>query len=270
MTVNRAPSRVVSGLPTYTPDNPPVFRGGITSGGAAYSPADEFTGGKKGWLFDGSAGKSAFLQSAGGAVAGDGDPLGSVEDLSGNGNHIVQATSGVKPVCRIDNGIRSIKITSGKAIETTLVAPMPVTRTEVFVLFRAGSGPNEAYGPYTHSTTFDATMFRYSRVEVLDGSVYKGFMPCGYTVPKIYVKKKITSGGGSGLFIWEYSMAGAVLNSATLAYSSTDAQTGLGIGFNGYAMPNFWIPFSLGIEGDVDVAELIAYLVAGFGAWSSS
>jgi len=210
------------------------------------------------------------LQSAGGAVAGDGDPLGSVEDLSGNGNHIVQATSGVKPVCRIDNGIRSIKITSGKVIGTTLVATMPATRTEVFVLFRAVSGPNEAYGPYTRSATYDATMFRSLQVEVLDGNVNMGSMPCGYTAPKIYVKKKITSGGGAGLFLWQYSMAGAVLTSATLGYTSTDLQTDLGIGFNGYAMPNFWIPFSLGIEGDVDVAELIAYLVAGFGAWSSS
>ena len=147
---------------------------------------------------------------------------------------------------------------------------MPATRTEVFVLFRAVSGPNEAYGPYTRSTTYDATMFRSLRVEVLDGNVNKGYMPCGYTVPKIYVKKKITSGGGEGLFIWEYSMAGAVLNSATLDYSSTDAQTYLGIGFNGFYMPNHWIPFSLGIEGDVDVSRVIEYLVAGFGAWSSS
>lgn len=240
------------------------------SAATPFDPASMFAGGKNGWLFDGSAGKSAFLQSAGGSVAVNGDPLGSVEDLSGNGNDVVQATGGSKPVCRIDNGIRSIKITSGKALKTTLVAPMPTTRTEVFVLFRASTGTNEAYGPYTHSATYDATMFRFLRVEVLDGSVNKGSMPCGYTVPKIYVKKKITSGGGSGLFIWEYSMAGAVLNSATLAYSSTDAQTGLGIGFTGYAMPDFWIPFSLGIEGDVDVTALIAYLVAGFGAWSSS
>ena len=237
---------------------------------AAYDPASEFAGGLNGWLFNGADGQSAFLQSAGGAVAGDGDPLGSVEDLSGNGNDIVQATSGVKPVCRIDNGIRSIKITSGKAIETTLVTPMPATRTEVFVFFRAVAGPNEAYGPYTHAATYDAEMFRSLQMEVLDGNVNKGSMSCDYTDPKIYVKKKITSGGGSGLFFWEYSMAGAVLNSKTLGYSSTDAQTDLGIGFNGYAMPDHWIPFALGIEGDVDVTDLITYLAANFGAWSSS
>lgn len=244
----------------------------VTSAAPAppFDPASMFAGGKNGWLFDGSAGKSAFLQSAGGAVCVDGDPLGSVEDLSGNGNNVVQATGGTKPVCRIDGGIRSIKITSGKAIETTLVAPMPATRTEVFVLFRAVSGSNEAYGPYTHSATYDATIFRSSQVEVLDGNFNKGSMPCDYTEPKIYVKKKITSSGGEGLFIWEYSMAGAVLNSATLDYSSTDPQTDLGIGFSGYAVPDFWIPFSLGIEGDVDVTALIAYLVAGFGTWSSS
>ncbi len=240
------------------------------SASTPFDPVSMFAGGKNGWLLDGLPGKSSVLVADGGAECVDLDPMGYFSDLSGNGNHIVQATSGVKPVCRIDNGIRSIKITSGKAIETTLAAPMPATRTEVFVLFRAVSGSNEAYGPYTHSTTFDATMFRFLRVEVLDGNVNEGSMSCGYTAPKIYVKKKITSGGGAGLFLWEYSMAGAVLNSATLGYTSTDLQTDLGIGFNGYAVPDFWIPFSLGIEGDVDVTALIAYLVAGFGAWSSS
>ena len=273
MTVNRAPSRVVSGLPTYTPDNPPVFRGGITSGGAAYSPADEFTGGKKGWLFDGSAGKSAFLQSAGGSVAGDGDPLGSVEDLSGNGNDILQATGGAKPTNTVTGGINAISCASSKYMGRTLASAVSVYRTVVYVICIKATSPGEAYPLLMGSGgTFDSIFNQTPGVttgSVTDNNAYIGPVSCDTAnQPYIVIYKKYDDAGTKRVNVKVYRLSnGTLVDDETYAAPSTNGVDLIDIGYP-TPQPAFQIPFHMGIDGAPDLTNVLTYIYDNFAGWA--
>lgn len=77
----------------HTPfDRPFVWR----ASGASFNPASLFASGEEGaWYEPGPS--TAFQDTAGATPAGLGDPVGRLNDLSGNGNHLTQATASSKP-----------------------------------------------------------------------------------------------------------------------------------------------------------------------------
>ncbi len=62
-----------------------------------------FTGGKQGVLYDPSKLSSLWQDAARTIpVTADGDPVGCIDDLSGNGNHAVQTVSAARPIYKTD------------------------------------------------------------------------------------------------------------------------------------------------------------------------
>lgn len=239
-----------------------------------FDPASMFTGGLNGWLYNGAADQSEFLQSAGGAVCVDGDPLGSVEDLSGNASDILQATGGSKPVCKINGGIRSIYVTSSKLMEVTFASAMPALRTEVWVIKVMANTPSPAEA-YPHVLSggggLDFQMIRNSAtdvVEVWDGTLSDGSVTANaHGTPFIFVVKRAT-GLGPDVSAYTYNADGTAIDSDTgLAYHNTSTATSLSIGLATPQLPHH-ICFSMGIEGHPDLTDLLAYLADTFGAWS--
>lgn len=75
-------------------------------GVAAFTPARLFAGGVAGAWYDPSDLSTLFQDSAGTTpVTADGDPVGKMLDKSGNGNHLLQATAGKRPLYKTSGGL---------------------------------------------------------------------------------------------------------------------------------------------------------------------
>lgn len=72
-------------------------------GSSVFDPVTLFTGGKQGVWLDPSDLSTMFKDAAGTQpVTTDGDPVGRLDDLSGNGNHATQTVSASRPTYRTD------------------------------------------------------------------------------------------------------------------------------------------------------------------------
>jgi hypothetical protein len=78
----------------------------ILGGAPAFNPASLFTGGFQGGFYDPSDLSTLWQDSARTTpVTADGDPVGCIDDKSGNGNHLKQATSGKRPLYKTSGGL---------------------------------------------------------------------------------------------------------------------------------------------------------------------
>jgi len=79
-------------------------------GFSAFTPATLFASGEQGAWYDPSDLTTLYQDSAGTTpVTADGDPVGRMEDKSGNGNHATQATSASRPVYRTDGTLHRLE-----------------------------------------------------------------------------------------------------------------------------------------------------------------
>lgn len=75
-------------------------------GSAAFSPLSLFASSERGGWYDPSDLTSMFQDTAGTVpVAADGDPVGRINDKSGNANHLLQATAGFRPLYKTSGGL---------------------------------------------------------------------------------------------------------------------------------------------------------------------
>ena len=238
---------------------------------APYTPADEFAGGVKGWLYDGLL--SAFLQSAGGSAAGNGDQLGSVEDLSGNGNDILQATGGSKPTNTVTGGINAISCASSKYMECTLASAVNVYRTVVYVICIKATSPGEAYPLLMGSGgTFDCLFNRTPGITtgtILDNNAAIGSVACEWVNhPYIVIYKKYDDAGTKRVNVKAYRLSnGRLLDDKTYAAPSTNGVDLLDIGYP-TPQPAFQIPFHMGIDGAPDLTNVLTYIYDNFAGWA--
>jgi len=72
----------------------------VLPGGGGWTPAQLFSAGQAGAWYDPSDSSAVFQDAAGTTPAGDGDPVGRIEDKAGNGNHATQSTSAARPTLR--------------------------------------------------------------------------------------------------------------------------------------------------------------------------
>lgn len=238
---------------------------------AAYTPADEFTGGVKGWLYDGLL--SAFLQSAGGAAAGNGDPLGSVQDLSGNGNDILQATGGSKPTNTVTGGINAISCASSKYMECTLASAVSVYRTVVYVICIKATTPGEAYPLLMGSGgTLDGIFNQTPGIStgtIVDNNAGIGWFSGGTTNNSyVVICKKYDDAGTKRVNVKAYLLSnGTLLDDKTYAAPSTNGVDLIDIGYP-TPQPAFQIPFHMGIDGAPDLTNVLTYIYDNFAGWA--
>lgn len=248
-----------------------VFSSGAADPAPPYTPADEFAGGVKGWLYDGLL--SAFLQSAGGSAAGNGDPLGSVQDLSGNGNDILQATGGAKPTNTVTGGINAISCASSKYMECTLASAVNVYRTVVYVICIKATSPGEAYPLLMGSGgTFDSLFNRTPGVStgtINDNNSSIGTVACEHANnPYIVIYKKYNDAGTKKVNVKVYRLSnGTLLDDKTYAAPSTKGVDLIDIGYP-TPQPAFQIPFHMGIDGAPDLTNVLTYIYDNFAGWA--
>lgn len=84
-------------------------------------PASLFAGGVQGSYYDPSVVGSMFQDSAGTTPAAVDSPVGRMNDLSGNGNHLTQSTAGARPILRSSGGVYSLEF---DGVDDNLVFPI--------------------------------------------------------------------------------------------------------------------------------------------------
>lgn len=238
---------------------------------APYTPADEFAGGVKGWLYDGLL--SSFLQSAGGSAAGNGDPLGSVQDLSGNGNDILQATGGAKPTNTVTGGINAISCASSKYMGCTLASAVNVYRTVVYVICIKATSPGEAYPLLMGSGgTFDSIYNQTPGVStgtIQDNNSQIGQVACeSANNPYIVIYKKYNDAGTKKVNVKVYRLSnGTLYDDKTYNAPRINGVDLIDIGYP-TPQPAFQIAFHMGIDGAPDLTNVLGYIYDNFAGWA--
>lgn len=77
----------------------------LGGGGAAWTPAQLFSSSEVGCWYDPSDASTCWQDTAATTSAADGDVVGRIDDLSGNGLNAIQATAARKPIRRTAGGV---------------------------------------------------------------------------------------------------------------------------------------------------------------------
>lgn len=127
--------------------------GVIASGRAkAFNPASLFAGGVDGLFLDPSVTSSVWQDTSATTPAGNGDPIGRLSDLSGNGNHATQSTATKRPIYTIGSGLYS---SEGDATDDVLATTAGGGPTSAFMLVMAArldSMPGNRYLVYNKAS----------------------------------------------------------------------------------------------------------------------
>jgi hypothetical protein len=78
---------------------------GVLAAAPAFSPLDLFGSGEEGAWYDPSDLSTVWQDAAGTTPATAGDPVGRIDDKSGNGNHATQSTSTARPTLQTSGGL---------------------------------------------------------------------------------------------------------------------------------------------------------------------
>lgn len=116
---------------------------GRSGGGAVFTPAALYQSGEQGAWYAPHDPSTLFQDSAGTVpVTADGQPVGRMLDLSGNGNHATQATTSLKPIYRTSGGLHWLEFDGWDDI---IVGPTNLPVRENFYVggaFRIDVGAN--------------------------------------------------------------------------------------------------------------------------------
>lgn len=122
---------------------------------AAFTPLELFAGGVQGGWYDPSDLASMWQDSAGTTPAVVDSPVGRIDDKSGNGNHLIQATSGARPILRNSGtayylefdgsddflAAASFPITDGSGHHFTAASLKPASTPATALIFSADGSP---------------------------------------------------------------------------------------------------------------------------------
>jgi hypothetical protein len=91
-----------------------IYFSDFSTGGGVFDPADLFNGGLKGAWYDASDLTTLWQDTAGTTpVTTDGQSVARWDDKSGNGNNLLQSTSGFRPVYRTSGGLHWVDFAGG-------------------------------------------------------------------------------------------------------------------------------------------------------------
>ena len=90
-------------------------------GSRGFSPSALFANGEEGAWYDPSDLSTLFQSSNGTTAVAVGDPVGYIEDKSGNGNHAIQATSAKRPTLRESGGLYYLEFNGAQGLTTSSI-----------------------------------------------------------------------------------------------------------------------------------------------------
>lgn len=115
-----------------------------------FSPSQLFSEGQQGAWYDPSDLATLFQDAAGTIpVTSDGDPVGYVRDLSGNGNHATQSVSASRPIYRTDGTLHWLEF---DGVDDALVTSQSLALRSYFGAARA-NGNNQSIFAYNVANT---------------------------------------------------------------------------------------------------------------------
>lgn len=267
MTTTILPSRKPYGAPYYSPSSRPIYYGGPSAGTYPLSFAALGMTGAGGIVFDSI--ESAILQSTGGAVAGNGDVIGDVTDVSGNGIVIAQATGANKPTNTVTNGIGAITLGNSKFLAATLGASITVpTFSAVYVIYNpAVAGTFYPFVMNTESLDYVVVENNQHQYRV-DNAQLAALNDAGGVARIVHLRHHTAAAGGQSLKV--YDMAGALVGSATGNSPSPDVfGTAFNIGYNNTQKAGE-VAFMLATSADINdtlFGTIKTELVSRFGGW---
>jgi len=138
-----------------------LFRVPTAYGAAKFSPKSLFANGEEGAWYDPSDLSSMFQNSDGtGAVSVD-DPVGYIQDKSGNGNHAIQATSSKRPHLRQAGSLYYLEFDGAEdALQTSAIDFSGGDQMSVFAGCRKDQNANMVVAEISSSISSNNGSFR--------------------------------------------------------------------------------------------------------------
>jgi len=120
------------------------------------------------------------------------DPIGAVEDLSGNGNHSIQVVSGNKPVYFSDGTIQSVKHGMISGVSRYMLATdLPPPSNDVY-------GPRATYAVVkVISDSSGVNLYLATRLKITGGVVFSSVMKIGNDASGVF--RMYTTNGNAGV-----------------------------------------------------------------------
>lgn len=213
--------------------SPGIFRTQHGGPAQAFDPLSLFAGGDNGAWYDPSDTSTLWQDAARMVpVSADGDPVGAIDDKSGNSNHLSQTNTAKRPVYRTIGGVHWLEfdgMDDGFAIVGTAASTPVPTADSCVVGFRPTAAEIAGYGYLVHAHSDGLFAWNaLGKLQVYTGADFVDVL--AMTADTDYVFSRRYGGVGTQM---ESFVDGALTNSSagTKAYGSNNgglfAQTGV-------------------------------------------
>lgn len=147
----------------YSPVFEAIYRALGGSAAPAFSPVSLFTGGYTGVWYDPSDLSTLWQDSARTTpVTADGDPVGCIDDKSGNGKHLTQATAGKRPQYKTSSGLHWLEFDGVDDAFASASIDFTVTdKISVFTATKFDGTGNYILCEFSANTTLNNGAFEY-------------------------------------------------------------------------------------------------------------
>lgn len=237
-----------------------------------------------GFVFDGSV--SRFCTDSAGTTlcsASGSDPVGYIEDLSGNENHIIQPTSTIKPVYYTNNGVQAARSGQMSFVRTMhpttdLFVTAAHTVFAVFCLRTTVNNGGAVLCTYTGNGWGSGGYFRVGNPQSSSDVVYiADAVSTGIALPgggfsptKILEVVRNTPTNSN---VYSYDTTGALRGSAVgiTTQTATPANKLTLLGYDSTACDVIETAFLMYVNAALDSTQrdtIRAHIVANFGAWA--
>ena len=172
----------------------------------AWQPSDLFQSGEAGGWYDPSDLSTLWQDAAGTTpVTADGDPVGKMEDKSGNGNHMTQSVLAERPTYKTAGGLHYLDLTTNAVgMDYTFTPPATLTQSLGYDTNADGAG---LFFAMKSTTTKYGGAFESGSSQTVAGVVY--------LMTSLYVDSSLHTGttwgdvytdvNGKKVMVWEYT-----------------------------------------------------------------
>ena len=169
-------------------------------GGTAFDPLSLFAGGARGAWYDATDPATCWQDVNASSPAAVGQPLGRLDDKSGNGNALVQATATKRPLVGQDGAATFIDTDgAGRTLELPVGMSTPAWSADTVIVGLRRQGTGYQNPIWTHSNGL-ILVLNGATPETYDGAAYCG----GGNVPQgtdVVLSRRAVAGGAVSLCV---------------------------------------------------------------------